>query len=411
MNRRILLLMPTTTYRVGDFLAAARAIGVEVAVGSDQKQALEDYNPGATLTLDFTDPARSTQRIAAFADTFPLAAVVSLDDEGTVVAARAAEALGLRGNLPAAARIAGNKHLMRQTCEAAGLPTPRFTLLPVDGDPAAAARRLPYPCVLKPLSLSGSRGVIRADDETQFVEAFRRVAAILATPSARRRGPASARSILAESFVPGAEVAVEGLLVGGAFQVLAIFDKPDPLEGPHFEETIYVTPSRRAPAAVDAIVATTRRAIAAIGLVEGPVHAELRWDGTRAWPIDIAARSIGGLCSRSLSFGDSIRLEEVILRAALGERPERLERERRASGVMMIPIPAAGILREVRGEAEARAVAGVTGLELTLHPGTELVPLPEGHRYLGFLFADAETPAAVEASLREAHRRLEFVVD
>jgi biotin carboxylase len=216
--------------------------------------------------------------------------------------------------------------------------------------------------------------------------------------------------LLVEEYVPGVEVALEGLLRDGTLEVLAVFDKPDPLEGPYFEETIYVTPSRLPDETITSVVTATARAAAAIGLTEGPVHAEVRVHGDRIWVIEVAARSIGGLCGRTLRFGAGISLEEVILRHALGMSLDGLDRERAAAGVMMLPITRAGTLRDVRGRDEALAVPGVVGLEITVPPGRAVVPLPDGDRYLGFLFARAETPAAVEDALREGAARLDIVV-
>jgi biotin carboxylase len=289
------------------------------------------------------------------------------------------------------------------------VPTPAYTRFTVTDDPAAAAGRVAYPCVLKPTVLAASRGVIRADTPAEFVAAFGRIRAILATPEVAALGEGAAE-ILVEGFVPGPEVALEGLLQSGALRVLALFDKPDPLDGPFFEETIYVTPSRL-PAAVQAAIAeTSARAAAALGLREGPIHAELRVNEAGVWLIELAARSIGGLCSRTLRFGTGMSLEEIILRHALGLDIATLERERPAAGVMMIPIPRPGVLGEVRGQEAAEAVPGIEAVAITAHRGQELVPLPEGSRYLGFIFARGDRPEQVEAALREAHRRLEFEI-
>jgi biotin carboxylase len=260
------------------------------------------------------------------------------------------------------------------------------------------ASELGFPVVVKPLSLSASRGVIRADDDAELDAAVARIRAMLDDPG---------EPLLVESFVPGAEVAVEGVLRGGALETLAVFDKPDPLDGPYFEETIYVTPSRLPAEAIAQVEATASAAAAALGLSEGPVHAELRVDGDRVTLLELAARSIGGLCSRALRFGAGVSLEEVILRHALGMPPGHLRREELASGVMMLPIPRAGVLREVGGLEEARAVPGVAGLEISIAPGKSVLPLPEGDRYLGFLFAKADTPEQVEQALREAHAKLQ----
>ncbi|MFQ5564883.1 MAG: ATP-grasp domain-containing protein [Paracoccaceae bacterium] len=405
---RLLLLVPSTTYRIGDFLDAAERLGVEVAVGSDQRQVIELYSGGSTLDVDFADPDRAVARIVARDAEFPLAAIVGVDDETTLIAALAARALGLPHNTPESVEATANKHRFRTRLANSGLAVPRFFLVPVDGDPAAAARGSFYPAVLKPLALSASRGVIRADDPEEFATAFRRIGAIL--EGAELTGD-SARHILVEDYIPGAEVALEGLLDQGALTVLALFDKPDPLEGPYFEETIYVTPSRLGDDVQEAIAATVSRAVAALGLREGPVHAELRLNEGGIWLIEVAPRSIGGLCSRALSFADAGRLEDLILRHALGLPIPAAEPGDPASGVMMIPIPAAGILAHVAGLEAARAVAGVDDVTIAIPLGGAVVPLPEGNRYLGFIFARADTPEAVVAALREAHRTLEFTVE
>jgi biotin carboxylase len=271
------------------------------------------------------------------------------------------------------------------------------------GDDAGAVH---LPAVLKPVALSASRGVIRADDPAAARAAEARIRSILADAGEDPDGP-----ILAETYEPGVEVAVEALLRGGELEVLAVFDKPDPLEGPYFEETIYVTPSRLPADHVRLVEETAEAAARALGLREGPVHAELRLDGDHVRMLELAARSIGGLCSRALRFGAGISLEEVILRHALGLPLGDHVRERGASGVMMLPIRRAGTLREVRGVDAARAVPGVSDVRITIAPGRPVVPLPEGDRYLGFAFARAETPAEVEAALRAAHAALDVVLD
>jgi biotin carboxylase len=262
--------------------------------------------------------------------------------------------------------------------------------------------------VLKPTFLSGSRGVIRANDPEQFLSAWKRVLAILREPDVTRRGGAKAGRILVEEFVPGIEVALEGLLTAGRLRTLALFDKPDPLEGPFFEETIYVTPSRLPRDVQQEIAEETARGARALGLAHGPIHAELRWNERGAWIVEIAARTIGGLCSRTLRFGAGVSLEELVLRQALGQDVADLQRDERASTVMMIPIPAKGVYEAVEGLDDARTVAGIEEITISARPGQTLVPLPEGSRYLGFIFSRAETPDAAEASVREAHRRLRF---
>ncbi len=374
-------------------------------VASERRQALAGVMGHRALTVNCKNPDEAADTIARLAARTPLDAVVAVDDEGVLVAALAGQRLGLAHNPPDAAARSRDKAAMRRALECAGVHQPEFRMAGSDAEVAGLAAQVGLPCVVKPVSLSGSRGVIRADDPEAAVVAAKRVRAILADAGEDPDAP-----LLVERYISGDEVAVEGLLRGGTLEPLAVFDKPDPLEGPYFEETIYVTPSRLPPETLDAIVRMTADAAAALELVEGPIHAELRTDGGRAWVLELAARSIGGLCSRSLRFGVGVTLEEMILRHALGLPIEDLRRESAASGVMMIPIPRAGILEEVRGQDRARAVPGIAGLELTIGPGRQVIPLPEGDRYLGFLFARADGPEEVEDALRIAHGHLEIVI-
>ena len=416
---RLLLLLPTATYRAAAFVEAARQLSVELTVASERRSTFQDANPAGLLTLDLSDPERAADQARAFARQHPLGGVAAVDDDTAVVAAAIAGALGVRGNSLAAAHAARDKYRQRTLLAAAGVPVPRFALHSLDDDPTRVAQRAPFPCVLKPLRLSASRGVIRADTPEQFVAAFGRVKRILEDlftprpPQGARSGGqrGEERSLLVEEFVPGDEYALEGLLEGGQLRVLALFDKPDPLDGPYFEETIYVTPSRLPERAQHAIAACAQHAATALDLREGPVHAELRYNDCGPWLIELAARPIGGRCSAALRFGSGASLEEIVIRHALGMRLPTLEREACASGVMMIPVPGTGVLRQVRGVEAARAVLLVTDVVITAHLGETLVPWPEGSRYPGFIFARGETPAAVEAALRAAHRELEFVLD
>jgi biotin carboxylase len=404
---RLLLLLPTRTYRTEAFIDAARTLGVDVVCASEQPSTLEDLSPDTLLTLDFADPASAAARAAAWSEDRPLAAVVGVDDATAPAAAAIAERLGLRASAPAAVGATRDKYQMRQCLAAAGVRVPRFRRIPLDEPPLRAARGVEYPCVLKPLTLSASRGVIRANNADQFIAAFERIRALLQRDDVSVSGEA-ARHLLAEEYVPGLEVALEGLLTKGELHTLALFDKPDPLEGPFFEETIYVTPSRLPAGVQDTIRTTSAAACAALGLTEGPVHAELRLNDDGPWVLEVAARSIGGLCSRTLRFGTGMTLEEIILRHALSWPIATLERERRAAGVMMIPIPRAGRLDGVRGVEDAKAVPHVEDVTISAHVGQTLVPLPEGWQYLGFIFARADRPVDVEDALRIAHARLRF---
>ena len=409
---RLLLLVPTTSYRIGDFLEAAGRLGVEAAVGSDQAAVLEQFSDGATTTIDFKDLALGVAQIVAYHGRYPVAAIIGVDQETSQIAAEASQALGLRHNSTGAVAAAGNKHRFRSRLANSGLPAPWFTLLSLDDYPGLQAEALPYPVVLKPLTLSASRGVIRVDDESQFIAATKRIKRILASTEARGE---AANHILVEDYIPGREVALEGLLEDGRLTVLALFDKPDPLVGPYFEETIYLTPSRLPQSIQADIIEATGRGAETLGLREGPVHAELRVNDNGVWLIEIAARSIGGLCSRALEFGNGGRLEDLIIRHAM-EMPgcagsETGAPSHNASGVMMIPIPAAGTLRRVDGLADARAVPGVRDAVISIPLGDTLVPVPEGNRYLGFIFADGESPEQVEAALRSAHDALSFRIE
>jgi biotin carboxylase len=408
----LLLLVPTTSYRLDDFRAAASRLRVPLLVGSDFCHRIEDVFGGVDgqVSLDYRKPARAAEQIAALARERPIGGIVPASDGTAVIAALAAERLGLPYNPPRAARRAANKHEMRVAFRDAGVPVPAFALHDLEGDPERAARASPYPCVLKPLIFSASRGVIRADDPEGFVAAWRRIAKLLRDTRAERRArdEEEGHEVLVEAFVPGAEVALEGLLRGGVLEVLAHFEKPDPLDGPFFEETIYVTPSRHPVAVQREVERVVREGAAALGLREGPIHAELRLSPDGPVVLEIAARSIGGLCSRTLRFGAGLTLEEVLVAHAMKLPLASLRREARASGVMMLPIPRRGILHAVEGVEAAKAVPGVEDLVVTAQEGREVVPLPEGDSYLGFLFAKAETPGEVEAALREAHGRLGF---
>ncbi|CAN5658817.1 ATP-grasp domain-containing protein [soil metagenome] len=403
---RVLLLLPTATYRASDFGDAARALGAEVVVGTERKLAISSFTDASCLVVDLEHPEAAADAIATFAERRPLDAIVGVDDQGVLAAAHAARRLRLPHNDPAAVAATRNKAVMRRALHAAGVPQPAYRVASAGCDVVELAHEVGWPCVLKPVSLAASRGVIRANDAREAIAASERIRAVLA---AADRDPSE--PLLIEAYVPGPEVVVEGLLRGGELEVLAVLDKPDPLEGPFFEETLFITPSRLAPRTRGEIERQTAAATAALGLTEGPIHAELRVGPDGARVLEIAARSIGGLCSRSLRFGLGASLEEVILRHALGLSLDHLERERGASGVMMLPIPRAGVLKEVRGVDQARAIAGITEVVVTLGRMRPVQPLPEGDRYLGFMFARADSPAEVEAALRAAHARLEVVIE
>ena len=400
-RKRILLLVSPSSYRAQAFRTAAARLNLEVIQGIDLPEALtREWQ--VPLGIDFSQPEKAAAELAEFAEKNPVDAIISVDDRATVLAALASAQLGLPHNSPEAAIASRDKLRMREMLAAHGVQVPCFRRFSAAENPAAISGSIDYPCVVKPTLLSGSRGVIRANNPEEFIAAFERTRAIIAS-----NGFALGQTdILVERFVPGFEVALEGLLTNGSLRVLALFDKPDPLDGPFFEETIYVTPSRLPKETQCAIADCVTRGAAALRMREGPVHAELRINEEGPWLIEMASRSIGGLCSSVLEFGTGITLEELILTHAVGGEIGVVERTHRAAGVMMIPIPGAGLLRGVDGLEEAAAVPGVTGIEITAKVNHRLVSLPEGESYLGFIFAQGESPESVEAAIREAHRRL-----
>ncbi len=409
---RILLLLPTRTYRATDFLEAALKLDVEVVVASEEAATTADLSPRHTLVLDFSAPSVATEAIFEFNHTYPLTAIIGVDDDTTLLAATASKVLGLPHNPVASAKATRDKYLLRQTLAQNGVSVPTHQRFSIYDDPTET--QIDFPCIIKPLSLSASRGVIRANTPAEFIDAFQRTTKLLHTlrnaDAINSSQEHLSQYLLVEDYIPGIEVALEGILLDGVLKTLTIFDKPDPLEGPFFEETLYITPSRLSTDIQVALHHATAEAADALGLRHGPVHAELRYNDTGAHLIEIAARTIGGLCARTLRFGTGISLEELVIRHAIGEPVETFQREQQAAGVMMIPVPKAGILGEVRGKTAAHRVDGIVEVTITIPIGGEVVPLPEGARYLGFIFARAETSEAVETALREAHRQLEFVI-
>ena len=400
----VVLLSGSGSYRAAAFLEAAARLGLTVVHGIDASWA-SPVDQAGTLPLHFADPGESVRRIVRFAETRPTRAVLSVDDSASTLAAEACAALGLPHNDPDSALAARDKFVMRRRLAQGGLPGPSFQAVSLDADVELLS--VVYPSVIKPVRLNGSRGVMRVDDDGELAVAFQRVRRMLLAEGTAE----SDRAIIIERYLPGVEVAVEGLLTGGALRVLAIFDKPDPLVGPLFEETIYVAPSRLAVPIQREIAEITARSAAALGLRHGPVHAELRINDEGVWPIELAGRSIGGLCSTILEFGAGMSLEELILRHAAGLESTGAERSGGAVGAMMIPIPSAGMLRGVDGRDVALAIPGITGLEITAPINAPITPLPEGAAYLGFIFAAAIAPDRVEAALRAAHKALSIRIE
>ena len=410
--KRILLVLPSTTYRTHDFMAATEKLRLELVVASDHRQALASLVPDTTLMLNFRRPKSIAEKAVAFARGKPFTAVVGVDDQSAYIAALLAEALSIPHNPVAAVAAARNKYKMRQKLAEAGVPSPNYTLVSIKKNPIRLAMKMTYPCVVKPTFLSASRGVTRANNPDQFVAAFGNLRVLLSEPEVRAKAYHNeATQVLVEDYIPGVEVAVEGILQNGEMKTLAIFDKPDPLEGPHFVETIYVTPSRLPGYVLREVTHVAHRAALALGLKNGPIHAEIRINDNGATVVEIAARSIGGLCSRVLRFHEKISLEELILRQATGEDIRHIQREQSAAGVMMIPIPREGILTKVSGVEKARSIGGVEDVIITIPPGQQVEPMPRGDRYLGFIFARAGLPEEAEAAIREAYRQLEITIE
>lgn len=374
---------------------------MDLVVATDDVLPMGEVGRSRSLVIDFDRPEWSAARIS---DLKPRPdGVVGVDDKGVIIAAMASHLLGLPANPVAAVRLTRDKAHMRNLLDSAGVPQPRFAVAQL-GDATKTANDLGYPCVMKPRGLSASRGVIRVDSDSEASFAETRIRGVI-----EESGGDMDASILVEQFIPGDEVAVEGLLIDASLEVLAILDKPDPLDGPFFEETLFVTPSRHTTDEQQAIADVTEAATRALGLVSGPIHAEVRLGPDGPVVIEVAARSIGGLCGRALTFGVlSETLESVILRSAVGMAGVRTDAAAPATGVMMLPIPKAGKLDRIDGLEAALQVEGVTDVVQTIPNARDVVPLPEGDRYLGFIFATASTPDAVELALRSAYGKLEI---
>lgn len=405
MRKHLLIVATTTGYQLEMFREAALRAGVDVSLATDRCHVLEDPWGDRAIPVRFETPDASA---AALAEAKHFDAVVAIGDRPSYLAALAAERLDIPFHRSQAVAAAINKFASRECFRKAGLHVPCYRRFPIDADVKSSAREVPYPCVLKPLGLSTSRGVIRANNPEEFATAFERIRRLLKIPSLARLKDPALDYIQAESFIPGREFALEGLITDGRLQVLALFDKPDPLDGPYFQETIYVTPSREPPDVQEAIRSAVQAAVTALGLHQGPVHAEMRADGDRIWMLEAAPRPIGGLCSKVLAFDNDMPLEEVAVRHALGEDMSDVRLRAGAAGVMMVPVPRAGVYKGAQGIAEAEVIANE--VLITAKEGQRLFPLPEGNTYMGFLFAYGQAASEVEARLRRAHSSLHFEI-
>ncbi|MBE0612836.1 MAG: ATP-grasp domain-containing protein [Burkholderiales bacterium] len=403
MVNRVLLLLPTTGYRNDDFLEAAGQLDIQIiSVANYCRRLAPSWGKGPMQSVPFDQPERALNRVLNALKRRP-DAVLAVDDSGLDLAALLRQRLGLAGNSPEAVRLTRDKLAFRRLLHDAGLNCPDFFHLARDADANALPQPLRFPVVVKARRLSASRGVVRADTPQAYARAVNWVRAI----QAKADRDAAALGLIVEDFIPGSEHALEGLLQDGALRLLALIDKPDPLDGPYFEETVYLTPSRLTPEQQDAIVQSVQRACVLAGLKSGPVHAEMRLNAQGVWLLELAARSIGGLCGRMLRPALGMSLEELILRDAL-QLPLPEARQAAANGVMMIPIPRHGLFQGVSGIEQARAVAGISDIRITAGAGQLISAPPEGASYLGFIFAQGQSVDAVDSALREAHRLLEF---
>lgn len=405
---RVMLLTTARSYRNAAFLAAADRLNIEIIQTVDVPESLSQSWEGG-FGVDFSHLDEAVRTIQNYHQEKPLRAILAVDDSGSILAASASAAIGLPHNSITAAEASRDKLRFREVLSVTDLNNPAFIEYRSDETISCLSEAVGFPCVVKPRQLNGSRGVIRADNEGQFQEALQRSANLLRSVQGLPRD--ALVSLLVESYIPGIEVALEGILDNGDLEILALFDKPDPLEGPFFEETIYVTPSRLSLETQASISHCVAEAATAIGLCAGAIHAELRVNEYGPWILEIAGRSIGGMCSQVLQFGTSSSLEEIILRQCCGLPYDHLTRQPEARGVMMIPIPAKGLLRQVEGLADAHAVPNIDRIEITAPLNNTLTPLPEGDGYLGFIFASGDTPDRVEEALRLAHDRLTFQID
>jgi len=401
---RLLLIAQANSYRIAPYLRAAERMALEVIIASHGEYSLiSEVHAGLNIELDNIEA--SLAKILEAACQTPFAGILGSDDSTVELAARAAQALGLPHNPPQAARLSRRKDLARAHLALADCPVPLHCLVDISKPLQAQLAGLPWPCVIKPLNMSASRGVIRADDSAGFITACERIKPIIA----EAKDEFEATHVLVEDYIDGIEVAYEGYLHNGELTTLALFDKPDPLQGPYFEETIYVTPSQLDDATRARIKQRVAQACTAYGLRTGPVHAELRIDGQDAWILEVAARTIGGDCARTLDNDKAFNLEELVIALAVG-KPVQAGPLEKARGVMMIPAGKGGILRRVEGIGAARKVPGIEKVDIIIREGNELVPLPEGNQYPGYIFARGDTPDEVVNALREACAQLDFVV-
>jgi biotin carboxylase len=396
------------------FAAAAERHAVELVYATDRCDQLEDPWGDRAIPVRFHEEWKSVDALLKALEPRPVDGILAVGDRPTVMAAQVARLLNLPSHPPEAAVAARDKRLARERFKNAGLLVPTSFAVPMSVDPMSVLPRVAFPAVLKPTVLSGSRGVIRADDPASFAAAFDRIRRLLSSDEVKEMRDPESDVIQIEQYIPGSEYAFEGLLYRGQLRTIAIFDKPDPLEGPFFEETIYVTPSQANPGIQEQIALAIKRAVQTLGLYHGPIHAECRVNSKGVYVLEVAARPIGGLCARTLHFerlGQTVGFEDILLMHAADLPTMEWRREHLASAVMMIPIPRSGTFRRVDGVDAAGHVPYIDEIHITAKPDQQLQALPEGASYLGFIFARAATTRDAEGAVREAHARLRFTID
>jgi biotin carboxylase len=404
--QRLLLLIPTTTYRAKAFVTATdKLTDVRLTMASEDASALAALCPEYLIEINFHDRAQACAQILAYHAKYPIDGVIGVDDTATLPAAWIAETLNVKHHTVKSVTATRNKGDLRQMLHAASVPQPAFQLINIVSSPNDISLTIPFPCVIKPLSLSASKGVMRCNNIDELNTAYQTLIQILL------HCENDDAEYLIESYVDGWEVAIEGIMTDGKLNILTIFDKPEPLTGPVFPESIYLTPSVLSNERQAAIKSLTAKAMTALGLTDGPIHAEIRGNDDTLWFIEVAARSIGGHCSKVLRFENDRSLEDIIIQCALGDDCQGVHREKCASGVMMIQAPKAGLFRGIDGIEAASAIDGVGEILISAHPNQRLIPLPEGSLYIGFIFARGETPLQVQNTINEAFRRLTINIE
>ena len=401
----ILFIAPPQSYRIAPYLKAAKELDCDLTIASMGEYSL--VSPIAEgIHIDFADHEAALARLKEHHQQHPFNAVIGGDDLAVELASRLANELGLAHNSPQASLLTRRKDLARAHLQQAGVAVPAHSLIDLTRPLAIQLEQLHYPCVLKPLAMSMSRGVIRVDNTEQAQQACARIESIIQEALVEEEQ----QKILAEQYIDGEEIAYEGLLTNGELKTLLFFDKPEPLTGPYFEESYYITPSRQDKDIQQRVYEVVKAACDSYGLVTGPVHAELRVDEDgKVWVLEVAARTIGGECARLVELATEQSLEKLVLSNALSQL-HSLPELKGAAGVLMIPTTQAGVLRRVEGVMAAQNVEGIKEVVLSVREGHQLVPLPEGSSYLGFMYGLAETPEQVEQALREAHAKLNVVI-